>query len=531
MGVANGLCFSLANLLELPVELTPLLYLLGLLAGLTMVRPLQVARTAAQPNRFMWLCCASFILVLVLPRAIYPTEWLSGHTVDVMFDDYARLAELVAMTLSSQYPLQHPANDELLLSFYYAALLPMATLKLLAPLLTLKDCIFIGSTLYGVLLGLSLLEVSLRITKNQMGASLLLFLCTWFAGLDWLTGSILPFYSHSEWWALQLFEKPSQISAFYTAANWTIHHFLGFYLPLLAWVFWRYCRGQFHWQKAVLVPMLLISGVFHSPLAFMPVILMGLPWLVPLLRRYTLRWTSPLLLLTFVAPLPVFLGRLPGASLQLRFPLLINVSESLGNYLLSALAYLSALPVVDLAALPFTLILLWPHLGRLEKYLTVASALFFLSTLGFHIPLFNNYSMRGMLLPSFILFALIARHLPSFIESRPRLWGVCLAVTLLLGGIGGFREMLSSARYALWAGNQTRQACLGDTPHPDWYGRYRSLARDSSTQILVPWTEDWRQQRPYLAEKILPNTKPGKLSNMEREIARRVRKKQDEEQK
>ena len=250
IAIANGLSFSLSNALLLPVALIPLVYIAALACSGWMMYQARPRRTHNSPGGLAWTIGLGFAVALSLPRLVYPLEWLPGHTVDAMFDDYARLAELASMLYSGEYPLRHPANSGLLMAFYYAAFYPMALLKQLLPFITLKDAIFIGSALYFVLLGCSLVEVSHRLLPDRASALVLLFLCTWFGGLDWVFGDFLPFHVHSEWWARRFFEKPSQWSGFLTASQWTVHHFLGFYLCVLAWVFLRYSRFRKYYHSS-----------------------------------------------------------------------------------------------------------------------------------------------------------------------------------------------------------------------------------------------------------------------------------------
>jgi hypothetical protein len=511
VAIANALSFALCNGLQLSVGLTPWVFLASLLASAALIRQQKVRRSANTPTNLAWLIGLSFALVLIIPRLVYPLEWWPGHTVDAMFDDYARLAELASMTLSDHYPLQHPANSGLTLSFYYSAFYPMAATKLLLPLLTLKDVIFIVSSLYFLLLGLSLVEVSFRLTRDSQSALILLFLCTWFGGLDWLFGDFLPFYAHSEWWARQFFEKPSQWSGFLTASQWTLHHFLGFYLCVISWVFLRHSRFEPRWGKQLAVPLLLIAALFHSPFGFLPIVLLGLYWLPLLLKRFSWHWSSPLLLLVMLAPLSVFTHRLAGNTLQLEMALLHDQS-----LVPSLAAYLTLLPLVDAAAIPFALMLLVPRMSKPERCLFAAAWVFLVSTFFLHVPLFNNYSMRGLLMPGFVFFLLFARHWRSL--PRPLAVGILLLI-FIPGGIGGLREATSGSRYALWASSIARQAVLDLPPHPPYYLELRRQARDNEHSRLVPDGKDYRKRRPYLGEKLLPDVAPEKFKNMEREIA------------
>ena len=45
------------------------------------------------------------LVFLTLPRVWYFLEWIPGNSVLAGWDDFARLAELISMTLSDRYPL------------------------------------------------------------------------------------------------------------------------------------------------------------------------------------------------------------------------------------------------------------------------------------------------------------------------------------------------------------------------------------------------------------------------------------------
>jgi hypothetical protein len=514
--LANTLTFALCNALKLPVALTPYLTIASLGLAWYLLHGLSVRRCSNPPGPAGWLIGAGFALALILPRLVYPLEWLPDHTVDAVFDDYARLAELTAMTLGDNYPLRHPANQSFTLSFYYAAFLPMAALKLLLPVLTLKDCIFVVSSFYFLLLGASLVEVSYRLTRDRASALLLLFLTTWFAGFDWLWGQWLSFADHNEWWAQQVFERPSQWSSLFTAGQWTVHHFLGFYLPVISWVLLRYTRFPARWGKPLCVPMLLVAALFHSPFGFLPVVLFGLAWLPLFWRRFGLHWAAAINLLLLLAPLSIFTQRLANDTLVFQMALLPNTdiaSTAIGT---SLLAYLLLLPLVDMAGIPLLLVFLMRHFSRLEKFLLGAALVYFASTFFIHAPLFNNYSMRGLLLPAFVMFTLFARHWRAL--PAPLITPLLLAL-VVGGGIGTAKEVGAGIRYALWASNYSRQHWLGLPPHPSHYALYREEARTPGQRYLRNIPQDRRSMRPWLAEKLQTGVKPGQFTNMEREIA------------
>jgi len=143
--VSNYFCLVILNGLQLSTGWTLPLFALGLLAALVLLFRLSPRRSAERLPAAAWWLAGILLLMLSAPRLLYLAEWFPGSTVMAQFDDYARIAQLASLSLARDYPLRHPSTDELLLSFYYCSLYPMAALKQLIPELTLKDCVVRGT--------------------------------------------------------------------------------------------------------------------------------------------------------------------------------------------------------------------------------------------------------------------------------------------------------------------------------------------------------------------------------------------------
>lgn len=136
---ANLFSLVLLNACRLPSQALLVVLPFGWTVCWLLLRRLRLRRAPFAVSRTATLCAAAALVLLTVPRLPYLAEWLPGAVVLAQADDYGRLAELVSLTLGGRYPLPHPSNRAFLLSHYYAALFPMAWLKLACVLPTLKD--------------------------------------------------------------------------------------------------------------------------------------------------------------------------------------------------------------------------------------------------------------------------------------------------------------------------------------------------------------------------------------------------------
>ena len=314
--IANFLTLVFMNLFELPVY-SAVFALLGFtVASFHLMSQLRVRRRRAVIDRpTLWIAAATLIL-LTVPRLVYLAQWLPDVEVRVVGDDYARLAELTAMTLSDHYPLRHPANADFLLSFYYTSLYPLAALRLVLPFLTLKDVVVIGNLFYHTLVLLSVVEVAHVLFRRPSQIRWLVFLCMLFSGLDWLTKATVLTASY-EWWQRDFFAGNTQISSFFTAMFWVIHHYLGFYAIVLAAIFLFYAVARYRWQKPLAVSLLGVTAFYTSPFSFLAVPFFGLIHWRVLWRHVISTWMFGYVIVLALAPLFIFIKRLPSSTVVL----------------------------------------------------------------------------------------------------------------------------------------------------------------------------------------------------------------------
>ncbi len=517
VAITNYAVLVIANLLQLPVAWTSAVYLLCMAASGYAMSTLKLRRGGHKPRSSLLLLGLLSLLLLTIPRLVYLSEWLPENTVLLQFDDYARVAELVAMTLSDQYPLRHPSTDAWLLSYYYASLYPMVVLKQCLPFLTLKDCVVLGSLLYHALIIGALLEIALR-TLPRAGQWPFLFLCTLFAGLDSLALTANPWFGHDEWWAQPWLGGFYQVSSPYTTLFWTPQHALGALLPLVAILLYRCATLAHSKRRDVIILLLLLSAVYTSPFAVLPALICGLLYWRALLRRlWQQRYLRPVLL-SAVAPAFLFMNRVQQASFELS-PVSLGWSEFAWLDLpLSILAYLVAISVVDMAGLPILAWVLWPKLSRRQRQVLLGLSVFFLSTALIYSQGFNNYTMRGMPLVLLGFSWLVARHLPwQLISNQPsiRIAGLLTVVVLAFPTL---RESAANTRILLlnsrlwyeWQNQKTPRYIRSE---------YRELARDNKDLYFIPFQPTYHGLRKFNAEKLL-NSKPTELERWEKEIAR-----------
>jgi len=414
IAIGNLLALALLNVLELSTAAVLWIWPLGLALGWFLVRGLRwrAARTAL-PKAATYLVIA-WVLLLTAPRLPYLLDRIPDAHILGTGDDHGRLAELVSLTKSPRYPVLHPSNQEYLLSHYYAAFYPMVWLKFAAPSLTLKECILLGNLLYHVLFAGALLELAARLFHRQRDALAFLFLMTFFSGLDWVT-TLPHLFEHSEHWFRHWFGEWREISAMYTVTWWAVHHAFGMWILLVGYLIVTQARWQARWRKPFVGGLLLISALYASVF-----VLVALPFVAPrLLWRLGLRLLRNGLWIPLAAialcPAFLFFGRLTEAAFRLALPRPVPI-----------LVYLAGVLVLEVP-------LLWWLVRKDRRMLGVL--VFFVSCLFVGSIGLNNYTMRGILIPTVILYACAAPRLAALRWQKP----LALAA-ISLTAIGVLRE-------------------------------------------------------------------------------------------
>jgi hypothetical protein len=534
--IANILTMSLCNAFELKTISIVFIYPAFFLMTLPVLFSGKNKRTSMKISASMILWMFGAWAILTLLRLPYSLEWIPGNQAFVQFDDNQRLADLISMTLSANYPCKNPLNQHYLLSYYYAALVPLAFLKLAIPLLTLKDVLFLGNALYDFLILFSILEISNLLLPSRRSVWAMIYLCTAFGGLDWIAAIVFQgkgLIAHHEWWQkVSLLHGNAQISSFFTGLMWTSSHFAAAHACVLAFVFLYYFIFKYRFVKPLSIGLLLISGFHSSVFALLPVGLIGIAeyrYVRKLLTNFKI--LLPLIII-FAIPLFLYTDRIIYTGMRFaKFHISITGMIVLDK-ILSFPIWLLLINAVELAFMPLILWFLYAKFTRKEKMYFIASLLFFLSTYFVAFAQGNNYSMRGMFIPTFVFFFLFAKYVPNLpimerIIRSSR--AIALAIiTLVLFSIGTLFEIAWCAKMSYGA-----MSVMGDKFHialPEHIisRNYRAIARDSSINQYERTPYDCIQEKTsrlqipcahFNAEKFM-NVPVDSMDNWEKEFLR-----------
>jgi len=384
---------------------------------------------------------------------------MPGISVMTHSDDYGRVFQILAMVLDGSYPLKSPSNANYPFSFYYASLYPYATIKLLFKGLTIKSILGWFTIIYYALLLFSILEIAKGMLRDKIKTRWLIFFVTLFGGLDWIgSGKIFSLYGHFEWWQESLFNANTQISSFYTAIFWTPHHFLSAYCSILAFFFMFYSRSGYSKSlKFFIVAALLSASFYSSPFAFFPTILFLLTHF-KLLLRLLKNYVTLAIIFFSIPPLELFIGKYPSEHFTLSTFAITISKNTLIDKIISFPIFITVVPFVELAAVPLIILFFWSLLSIRERLYIWAAWLYFLITYIVAYSGFNNFSMRGMLVPSFVFFFIFARNSQEIFNKLKKNIGekyyaplIFLLVTLY--SIGTFKEFLGRFASSIGATN------------------------------------------------------------------------------
>ncbi len=526
--IANFAGLVALNLFALRSYDLPLVFLPSFLAASWLVFRFSMKRRMA----FVTIDPLSLVLAgialvfLTLPRVWYFLEWLPGNSVLAGWDDFARLAELISMTLSERYPLLHPCNQNFLLSFYYAGLYPMALIKFLLPFLTLKDCIGIGNFLYHLLILLSVVEVAhLFFSRRPASLRWFVFLVALFGGLDWW---MFPLFSveHFEWWQWG-YHANTQVSALHQGMFWVIHHILAFYACVLAYVFLFYAHSRPRWVKIPVLLLLMTSAFFTSPFGIIALPLFLLPHWKVVWRKFIKSWSFFFVGAAMLVPLYIFFGKLPGTTFIASTFRLELVPGFWLDKLLSAPVYFSLVPFIEFAGIPFFLLFAFKKMARTERFYFWMAVLFFSLTYLVAFSGYNNFSMRGMFLPSFVFFFLFAKYFPAILDRTGFLKKIVWAGLVLLVGVMGLIGTAKEFLDKLQVGKRNSRIIYlwKHQPVPEKLrNNYPALARDNSKTTLKTFPRPGTHFDDYNAEKFLDSLDIGQMEYWETEILRFPRK-------
>jgi hypothetical protein len=265
--------------------------------------------------------------------------------------------------------------------------------------------------------------------------------------------------------------------------------------------------------------LLLIAGFYSGVFVLLPLALVAAPELLRLLRRcWRTRMVWPLAAV-FAVPLFLCFGRLQGHALWWAPVRLHWIGNGAADAGLSLAAYLLAVSVVDLAGMPLVVAAYRRRLTRAEVRYGAGALGFLVCTWGVESIGFNNFCMRGMMLPVVIfgyLFARVSEHL-----SRPRQWAAAaLAVLLSFGTLREaahltYQPLMFSALY--WR-------VRGLPPPPGVAAQLREayprLARTPGVRYYEPDAGNRSGLDKFNAEKPVRGLPVAEMSEAELELAR-----------
>lgn len=435
---ANYFVFVILYLLHAPVYFTTPIYLICYISLFLIFRKIRFRKTFFYVDKASIALLVLFLILLTVPRVPYLTDWLPGNSTIAHSDDFARMLEILAMTDSPQYPLVSPSNNNYLFSFYYSSFFPFAVLKLSIPFLTIKESIAIGNFLYHFLILMSLYEIAHLILRDKKKIRIFIFLCTLFGGFDWLISpQRFSYYGHFENWQRQLHGN-TQISSFYTGAFWTIHHFLSAYTVVLMFAIMAYTHSfKKKCRKISLVFLGLISSFYASPFAFASVPFFFLGY-IKYVREILRHLQNYIIIIISLLPLPIFLHKLPGQTFCWSTFRLWITNNFFIDKIISFPLYIFIVPIIEYSAIPIMILLQWKNLNISQKKYIVASWLFFISTYFIAYSGANNYSMRGMFIPTFVFFFVFAQQYKNILKKKFKMTCVALILLSIIGTVKEF---------------------------------------------------------------------------------------------
>ena len=508
----------------------------------------------------LWIAIAALVL-LTVPRLVYALQWLPDTEVRVLGDDYAHLAELASMTLSSSYPLRSPPSPDFLFSFYYASFYPPAVLFMALPLITLKDALIAGNFFYHLLILASIVEAGHLFFRRAGQIRWFVFLMTFFSGLDWMTKP-LRLTTTYEWWQKDYFQANTQISSFYTGMYWTIHHVVGFWAIVLCavWLFYAFAPGasrshagqgrmgrrhfgRRRWQKPLVISLLAAGAFYCSPFS-----VLSLPFFAVLhwhlLWRHVVRtWMFAYVAVLGAIPIFLFLHRQAESSLEPSTFRLQITGEFWLDKLISLPIFLVLVPVVEFAAIPFLLLLVVRRMTRLDRWYLAMTVPYFVLIYVVAFSNTGNFSMRGMFLPTFVLFYLFAKYTPELGErmggvrrakdlqevptSRgssspggPR-WARMATIGLFVAATSVGVFMMGGALLRIGWLNTSVPYHMANVPLPkELTYAYRELVFDRSITSYTPGDADRKGRAKYNVEKLMEGVPIRDMSLWERELMR-----------
>lgn len=388
---ANVLTMSVANFFEVPTTAIAFIYA----ASLAVCAWLFVRSGVAFPSLSSreHLLCLAVGLVLFLPRAPYLLEGVLGYAVNAACpDDWSHIQELASMVYSDRYPVRTTFDREKLLGFYYAAWMPGAAASSAGVVSTVKLSLGLTILLYSVCFAYAIAYMAkILFAERQLQVTCVVAVLL-YGGFDflwWLVRDYPVPTTQAEWWTME-FGFFLQFSNFITLAQWVPHHLVAAVAIAFALFVMHGATRMSAWLFAGL---LFLSAVFSS--AF---VALGA---VPLVAWFFVRHSSVKAVATMTAVFVVFSVPLWWIYLgkeEVGFRILGALSPERRAHPLGAVGVF--LIVMLLEFLPLLVAAFAALKNRAAPAGLLAGAVaYLLSTFVLAYSGFNNYAMRGSIVP------------------------------------------------------------------------------------------------------------------------------------
>ncbi len=292
-------------------------------------------------------------------------------------------------------------------------------------------------------------------------------------------------------------------------------------------------RGR--WPKPLVISLLAAGAFYCSPFS-----VLALPFFavlhVKLLWRHVVRtWMFAYTTVLALIPLFLFIHRQAASTLEPSTFRLQVTGEFWLDKLISLPIFLLFVPLVEFAAIPFLLLLVVRRMKKLDRW-------YFAMTVPFYVIIYlvafsntGNFSMRGMFLPTFVLFYLFAKYSRNSAAMGGDAWtgssgkglpgrawwarwatiGLFVAAT----SVGVF--MMGGAMLRIGWLNTSVPYHMANTALPkDLTYPYRDLVFDRSVKTYTPTEADRKGRTKYNVEKLMEGMTVKDMALWERELMR-----------
>jgi hypothetical protein len=403
-----------------------------------------------------WLVCGVLVMGLLYAsvRFQYPLEPVMHRLALGIEDDGSHTQELNSLINSQQYPAQSSFTLSDYFSMYYAAWMLLAALYRALPFafVTFKTVLFLGNAIYAILFPLALTHIVSESARSKQQVYWAIYLGGFWCGLDWLWMLAHPLVPNAFW--LKHLGLYLDFAGYSQSTVITNHHLSsGIAMMLCAYIWHRY-RGK----GCVLFVSLLLCYAFYSSVF---VFLGSFPFIAYLWLRSLRNRTADALAVcglssALIFPLLWLFLRKPGAT-TFEFPephprviLLPRILGGLHLHYGFWSGFLLFMVVISLQFAYFTYVLIYKRrtLSRNEAILGGLAVAYIVSTYFVGFSHANNYCMRGVVVPAFVLSWIASSRMPVTVSRA-------LAVLLVIAALPTFT----------WIANPILRG-IKDTLHP-----------------------------------------------------------------